>query len=232
MKILAFDTASSACSAALWRDGRVVARRFERMERGQSEALIPMVMVTLAEAGEALAAVDLVAVTAGPGTFTGLRIGLAAAKGFSLAARIPCLGVTTLEAVAHAVPDGDRRNAALLVVLETKREDVYAQLFDPALRPLTAPEAVPPGALSDLLSPYRGSRLLIAGDAAGRALDALGSEGSTLIRAGGAGVPDAAQVAAIAAARFRPGATLPPLVPLYLRPPEAVLPVAGGRLRP
>ena len=232
MKILAFDTAASACSAALWRDGRLAAHRFERMERGQSEALIPMVMATLADAGEPLSGLDLIAVTVGPGAFTGLRIGLAAAKGFSLAAGIPCLGVTTFDAVAHAVPDEERESARLLVILETKREDVYAQAFDAALRPLTAPEAVTLEALPDFVRPHVAGRFLIAGDAAARAITALGAEGSGLRAVADAGVPDARHVAAIAAARFRPGMELPPLAPLYLRPPEARLPKAGGRLRP
>lgn len=232
MKILAFDTASSACSAALWRDGRVVARSFERMERGQSEALIPMVMATLAEAGEALPRIDLIAVTVGPGTFTGLRIGLAAAKGFSLAARIPCLGVTTLEAVARAVPESDRRAATVLVVLETKREDVYAQVFDSALRPLTRPEAVAMACLFNLVRPIATGRLLVAGDAAPRASGPLRAAGGSFSLAGGVGIPDAAEVVAIAAQRFRRGIEVPTPAPLYLRPPDAVVPVAGGRLRP
>ena len=232
MKILAFDTASSACSAAVWRDGHVAARRFERMDRGQSEALIPMVVAALADAGEAMAGLDVIAVTVGPGTFTGLRIGLAAAKGFSLAACIPCLGVTTLEAVALAVPASDRRCAALLVALETKRDDVYAQVFDPGLRPLTPPAAIAAAGLSDLVRPFTSGRLLVAGDAAARADEALRNGGVPFALAGGAGIPDAAHVAAIAAERFRPGIELPPLAPLYLRPPEAILPVAGGRLRP
>ncbi len=115
MRILALDTATSACSAALWHDGRVCARRLVRMERGQSEALMPMVLDVLAEAGCGFSQLDLLAVTVGPGAFTGLRIGLAAARGMALASGIPCLGVTTLEAVAHGVPEGERAADPLLV---------------------------------------------------------------------------------------------------------------------
>jgi tRNA threonylcarbamoyladenosine biosynthesis protein TsaB len=232
VNILAFDTAAAACSAALWRDGRLAAHRFEPMERGHAEALIPMVTATLAEAGKTLAGLGLLAVTVGPGAFTGLRIGLAAAKGFSLASGIPTLGVTTLEAVAHAVPEEELKNARLLVVLETKRADFYAQAFDADLKPLTAPEAVRLEAFPAFLRPHTGGRLLIAGDAAMRALATLGPAGAQLERVGGTGLPDARYVAAIAAARFRPGMVLSPLTPLYLRPPEARLPEAGGRLRP
>ena len=95
MKILAFDSATSACSAAIWRDGEIPARRFVAMERGQSEALIPMVVEVLKEAGLTYAEIDFIAVTVGPGSFTGVRIGLAAARGMALAGGLPVVGVTT-----------------------------------------------------------------------------------------------------------------------------------------
>ena len=95
MRILAFDTATSACSAALWEDGRVGARRFETMTRGHAEALVPMIADVMDEAGTNFPRLDLIAVTVGPGAFTGLRIGLAAARGMALAAAVPCLGGLT-----------------------------------------------------------------------------------------------------------------------------------------
>lgn len=139
MQILAFDTAAAACSAALWRDGTVRARRLEPMARGQAEALLPMVRAVLDEAGAAFADLDLLAVTVGPGAFTGLRIGLAAARGLALATGLPCLGVTTLEAVAQAVPAAARTGDAILAVLDTRRDDVYAQTFGNDLNPWTRP---------------------------------------------------------------------------------------------
>ena len=142
MKVLALDTATSACSAALWEDGAVRARRLTITERGQAEALMPMVLAVLEEAGEDFAGLDLLAVTVGPGAFTGLRIGLAAARGMALAAGLPCLGVTTLEAVAHGVGADERARATLLVALETKRADLYVQAFDGGLQPLGEPRAV------------------------------------------------------------------------------------------
>ena len=102
MIVLAIDTACSACSAALARDGVVVAARSEAMARGHAEALMPMVQAVMAEARIAWADLELVAVTNGPGSFTGLRTGLAAARGIALAQGIPVAGVTTLEAVAAA----------------------------------------------------------------------------------------------------------------------------------
>ncbi|MCH7931874.1 MAG: tRNA (adenosine(37)-N6)-threonylcarbamoyltransferase complex dimerization subunit type 1 TsaB, partial [Proteobacteria bacterium] len=94
MNVLALDTATAACSVALWSDGTVLAQRFATMARGHAEALMPMVEAVMAEAGLAFADLDLVATTVGPGTFTGLRVGLAAARGLALAGGLPIVGVT------------------------------------------------------------------------------------------------------------------------------------------
>lgn len=227
MRILALDTAASACSAALWRDGRIEARRSAPMERGHAEALIGMVGEVVGESG--FSGLDLVAVTVGPGAFTGLRIGLAAARGMALACGIGCFGVTTLEVVAHATGADERRRRSLLVALDTKRADVYAQAFGPDLDPLSPPRALPPAELAGLVPE---GPALIAGDAADRAAGALAGAGFEVQLSTAPGVPDAAVVAAIAAARWRPGAAVATPAPLYLRPPDATVPRHGGRLRP
>jgi len=104
VRILAFDTALGACSAAVWADGLVLARAFEPRSRGHAEALLPMIEAVLAEAGLRLDALDRLAVTVGPGSFAGTRVGLAAARGLALATGLPLVGVTTLEAVAFDLP--------------------------------------------------------------------------------------------------------------------------------
>ena len=145
MKLLAIDTATTACSAALFAGGRIVAERDAAMDRGHAEALMPMVAEVLAASlsvcPRGVADLDLIAVTIGPGAFTGVRIGLAAAGAMAAAAGIPAVGLTTLEVVAAAQPPMGR---PLLVALDAKRADVYCQLFDPALMPMTAPEAMLP----------------------------------------------------------------------------------------
>ena len=108
MKLLAFDTATTGCSAALFLGGRLAAHQAAAMARGQSEALMPMIAEVLAEGGCSYGDLDALAVTVGPGAFTGLRIGLSAARGLALALAVPCAGVTTLEAVARAVPETAR----------------------------------------------------------------------------------------------------------------------------
>lgn len=227
MMVLGLDSAAGACSAALWRDGAVVARRLETMARGHAETLMPMASAVMAEAGARFGALDAVGVTVGPGAFTGVRIGLAAARGLALAAGVPAVGVTTFEALAAAVPPGERAGRTIVVAIDTKRADVYLQLFDEALRPISEPAALAPAAVAARLP---GGPLLTVGDGLYLLAEALaGRDG----RASAAPpYPDAGWVATLAARRLHAGGPIDPPVPLYLRPADAVRPAHGGRLRP
>ncbi len=215
MLLLALDTATSACSAAVWRDGTVLARRLQPMARGQSEALLPMVAAVMEEAGLGFADLDLLAVTVGPGTFTGIRIGLAAARGLAVATGLPLAGIATPEAVAAAVPAAERHGRTLVVAIESKRDEVWAQAFSSDLVPLGPVAAVLPAAAAALAT----GPLVVAGDAAPRLLalrpDALAATSP--------GWPDAAVVAGLAARHWAAGTALPP-DPLYLRPADVTLP--------
>jgi tRNA threonylcarbamoyladenosine biosynthesis protein TsaB len=236
MKILALDSATGACSVALWRDGAIVAQRFAVMDRGQSEVLIPMAQEVLAEAGADFPSIDVFAVTTGPGAFTGLRIGLAAAKGMALASGRPLIGVTTFEAVAHGVPAEERRGCPVLVAVESRREDIFVQSFDSELIAAGEARSVRPEDLA-----LAGTPLLVAGDGAARvrlAFEAAGgsvsaiSAGRPEVRfASGAGFPQAADVARIVALRGA-GSGLEkaaPPQPFYLRPPDVTMPVEKRR---
>lgn len=234
MRILALDTATTACSVAIWEDGTVRARRFEMMPRGQSEALVPMVGEVLGEASLTFGDFDLLAVTVGPGAFTGLRIGLAAARGMALASGTPCHGVTTLEAVAEGIPEQERAGTDVLVALDAKRADVYAQFFSapsgsPRLESASDPVAMMPSELAGQIS---AARLVIAGDAAPRVAEAASARGVDAVLSEAPGVADAAHVAAIAARRLRAGGRALPPDPLYLRPPDVTISPNSGRLRP
>ena len=100
--ILAFDTSADFCAAAIVRDDAALAARALPMSRGHAEALVPLVQELCDEAEIELRAVDLIGVTIGPGSFTGVRTGIAAAKGFAFAAGCPAIGISSLEAVAFA----------------------------------------------------------------------------------------------------------------------------------
>ncbi len=204
------------------------------MSRGQSERLMPMVREVLSEAGADFPDLDLLAVTTGPGAFTGLRIGLAAARGMALAGDLACFGVTTLDAVAAGVSETERQKANVLVVLDSKRAEVYAQAFRSDLRPLSEAQALMPADLAALTANGEGdaNRVLVAGDGAGQVIQALKDKGIEAVLSTAPGVPDAATVAAIAAERWSSDQPAEPLRPLYLRPPDAKASKNGGGIRP
>jgi len=224
VRILALDTATSSCSVALWADG-VKACRTTAMERGHAEALMPMVVEVLAAAGCAFADLGMVAVTVGPGSFTGLRIGLAAARGMALAAGLPCFGITTLEAVVESIDLRRHKDRTVLAALDSKRGNIFAQAFGAVDRPLGPPVAVSADDLPRLV-PAR--PIVVAGNAADRAVRAL-TDAAVDAVAAAPSVPVAAAVAAIAARRRRVGATSSRSPsPLYLRPADTG-PIDEGR---
>jgi tRNA threonylcarbamoyladenosine biosynthesis protein TsaB len=226
MKLLALDTASSACSVALQAEGSLIAARRAEMERGHAEALVPMVDAVMAEAAQVCPAgfgdLDCIAVTVGPGAFTGVRIGLAAAGGMAAAAGLPLVGLTTLEVVAAAEPAG---GLPLLVALNSKRSDVYVQLFGADGAPSKGAQALMPDAIPDMVPD---GPVALTGDGAAPVQAALKTAGCDVRRLSGSGCPDAAVLARLAEERYGGGLPLPPVgvlpPPIYLRAPDVTLP--------
>ena len=187
------------------------------MSRGHAEALLPLLLATLMrDAACGFADLDLLAVTIGPGAFTGLRIGLAAARGMALAAGLPCLGVTTLEAIAEAIDWPTLAGRSALVALDNKQGGVYAQMFQ-------AGRAVEPPSVQTartLGARYAEVHAAIAGDGSPMLIAALRAAGSDIEEIAVPPYPTASRVAAIAARRWLAGErpSTPP-APLYLRPP-------------
>jgi len=228
MRVLGLDTATAACSAAVWADGRVLALRTVAMERGHAEALMPMIVEVLEEAGCGFADLDLLAATIGPGAFTGLRVGLAAARGMALACARPCVGVTTLEGIAGRADRSELASRMLLVALHSRRAELYVQGFDGTGAASGSPAAVLPENLAGVVT----GPAVVVGDAAAEATDALAAAGIDAAIGSAPAVADPGIVAAIAASRWAAGGDVRPPAPLYLRPPDAVRPRNGGRLRP
>ena len=213
MITLALDTCLSACSAAVVRDGEVLARRVEVMARGHQERLSDLGGETLAEAGLSFGDLHRVAVTVGPGSFTGLRVGLAFAKGLGSALDLPVVGIGTLEAMGAPLADTP---GLVAVVLEAKRGQVYFQAFERG-QALTAPaglDIVAAGALLIELSKTGSVTLVGSGTSHVSSLTP-----QALIVPGD--LVDPAYIARLAAERD----PTPPR-PLYLRAPDAKLP--GG----
>jgi tRNA threonylcarbamoyladenosine biosynthesis protein TsaB len=200
MLILAFDTCMAAVSVVVWRDGAVLAAARVVMAQGQAEALMPLIEKTMTQAGVGYDQLDRIAVTVGPGSFTGVRVGLAAARGVGLAAGKPVIGVTTTEVLAAQV-----NKARVLVTIDTKRGDFYAQRFED-------------GKAIDEIAVISADTL--AGEDPAQML---------VLRDGDGLLPDVAVLARLAATRApEPGGPLP----VYARAPDAVIPQHGGRLRP
>jgi tRNA threonylcarbamoyladenosine biosynthesis protein TsaB len=228
MRILAFDCATSRCSAAVWLDGDL--RGYEAVDtaHGASEILVPMLARVLAAAAVELRDIDRLAVTVGPGHFTGLRAGLAVARGLVLATGVPAVAVTTLEAVAAATNAEERRDRDVLVALDSKRAEPFLQRFDEGLAPLGEPLSREVRAFAATLDRTR--RLLVAGDAAPHLVDAARAVGCDAVASGAPPRPDAAIVAAIASCRSPLAGAVRPL---YLHPPAVKLPAgAAAEFRP
>ncbi len=194
-----------------------------------------MIERVMREAGLTPAQLGAVAAAIGPGGFTGIRVGLAAAHGIALATAARLVGISSFAAVAAQIDGiGEGACETLLVALDSRRAELYVQLFSgDAGAPLAAPQAL----LADHLDDYvarvavgRGARLLIAGDAAEAAAAALGGRMPCAVAADSA--PDARGVAAAALAELRSGATAGPVRPFYLRPPDVTLPMRPPPIMP
>jgi tRNA threonylcarbamoyladenosine biosynthesis protein TsaB len=213
MIVLSLDTSLGACSAAVTRDGETLAAISEPMLRGHQERLATLVQETMQAAALGFVDLDRVGVTVGPGSFTGLRVGLAFAKGLGLALAKPCIGVGTLEALAASEPGAGLTGA----VIDAKRGQVYLQMFD-AGAALMAPDSLPLEiAAARLAELWRGGPVRLVGP--GAALLADGAHETAVIDRA---APDPAAIARLAAQR-----PIAPARPLYLRAPDAKLP--GGR---
>jgi tRNA threonylcarbamoyladenosine biosynthesis protein TsaB len=210
-RILAADTALGACSVAILDGDKILAHRCEPMVRGHAEALAPMVEDAMREAELTFAALDRLAVTTGPGTFTGQRVGLAFMRGLRVALSKPLLGVTTLAAMtAQAMAETGLATAAALH--DAKRDEVYleiagAQTREPVV--LSFEQAI--AELAKLTGPFA-----LAGTAAPIAATQLPGAMLSDVRQ-----PDALWVARLA---LKMPPTAEPPKPLYLRAPDAKLP--------
>ena len=143
MRVLAIDTALEACSAAvLDTDRGIIASESIEMVRGHAEAVMPLLARVMDEADIAFAQLDRIAVTTGPGSFTGLRVGIAAARGLALASAKPAVGLSTLAGFA-APHIAEHDVTPVVAVIDARYEHVYMQVFGPGGRTLVPPRIAP-----------------------------------------------------------------------------------------
>lgn len=224
MLTLGIETAADVCAVALLDDERLLVRSSVHVPRAHGRRLAPLVAEALAHAGRGAATLDLVAVSAGPGSYTGLRIGMATAKGLCLATGAALVAVPTLRALADGVP-GDA--GVVVVALPSRRGEVYAAAYDgdDEVRPPTAL------ALDDLvgwLPPAPPDGIMLGGPGAGRIAEAEPDRSWRRL----ALVPDAVAVARRGQVAARAGRTddVARAEPAYLKPVAAVRPggIFGG----
>jgi len=225
MRVLIVDTALGACTAGVVENGRVLGLRSELMTKGHQERLAGMVRDAVADAAGGFGVIDRIGVTVGPGSFTGLRVGLAFAQGLGAALDRPVVGVSTLDALA-ASSDGTGLVAA---VIDARRGQVYARLFRDGVAQGAA-EALSLEAATDLiLDVAAGTRPGLVGSGAAVLVETFPER---LERAETAPLvaPSPEALARLAAAAD-PAVALP--APLYLRAPDATPPSRlPGQARP
>lgn len=208
MIVLAMDTAGADCAVAVYDSGadRVLSEITDTIGKGHAEHLMALVDRVLEEAGVALKAIDRIAVTTGPGSFTGIRVGVAAARGFALSLGIPAVGVTTLATIAA---DHQRKASgrAVLVGMDAKRDEIYLQTFDASGVPMDEPRAL-------LVEDARALASDFDGDIVGSATSLLRDEASGEPVVNVFPISTVARLGASASPDERPK-------PLYLRGPDA-----------
>lgn len=178
MKILAIESSALACSAALCEDEKLIAQSFQNGGLTHSRTLMPMVDAVLTPCG-GIGSVDAVAVACGPGSFTGLRIGVSTAKGLAWAAGKPCAACSTLASMAWQLA---HTGALIVAVMDARRDQVYNALFRArggALERLCPDRAIGLGALGEELKKYPGQKILV-GDGAQLCYNTLREEADGL----------------------------------------------------
>jgi len=216
MRVLAIDTALEACSAAVLdtERGGILASESVAMVRGHAETLMPLVARVMHDATLEFSELDRIAVTVGPGSFTGLRVGVSAARGIAVAAGKPAVGLTTLAAYAAPYIAADDETP-LLAAIDARNEQVYMQLFGTGGRPLTQPRLAP---LRDAVRAATSGPARIVGSAAAMLAAAWPANEPRPAVVDAARAPVIDWVAHLGAAAAQ-ALALPK--PLYLRAPDA-----------
>lgn len=227
MLILAIDTALDACSAAVLDTdaGTMRAQESVPMKRGHAEALMPLIARVMKETGLSFAALDRIAVTTGPGSFTGLRVGLSAARGLALAANKPVAGVTTLSAYAAPIVSADA-GYPVISAIDARHDHVYFQIVGGDGTELIAPQVAPIDAALAAATDLGAVHLV--GNAASL-LAARWPSGTTPVAVHTHAAPDIAWVAWLGAAA---DPALAPPRPFYLRAPDVKVPANMPQAQP
>lgn len=216
MLVLAIDTALDACAAAVLDTDstKIIAQESQAMKRGHAEALMPLIARVMKASGVAFTALDRIAVTKGPGSFTGLRVGLSAARGIALAAGKPVVGLTTL--TAYAAPFvGENSQHPIISAIDARHDHVYFQVVSGDGGSLVKPKVAP---ITEALDAARFGAPHLVGNAAKILADRWPSDAPPPFKVDMQPAPDISWVAWLGAA-VNP--EMAPASPYYLRAPDA-----------
>ncbi|HKA80140.1 MAG TPA: tRNA (adenosine(37)-N6)-threonylcarbamoyltransferase complex dimerization subunit type 1 TsaB [Xanthobacteraceae bacterium] len=214
MRVLAIDTALEACSAAVLERGIITASETLPMARGHAEALMPLVARVMDLADIEFADLDRIAVTTGPGSFTGLRVGISATRGIALASGKPAIGLSTLAAFgAPLIAEDDNTN--VVAAIDARHDNVYLQVFGAGGRTLVAPRIA---TLRDAVRAATTGPARIIGTAAAQVAAAWPKGAEPPLQVEQLRAPDIVWIARLGAAATE---GYGPPKPLYLRAPDA-----------
>ena len=216
MLILAIDTALDACSAAVLDTdaSKIIAQESQPMKRGHAEALMPLIARVMMASGIAFASLDRIAVTTGPGSFTGLRVGLSAARGIALAAGKPVVGLTTLAAYAAPIV-ADNGEHPIISAIDARHDHVYFQVVGGDGSSLIRPQVAP---ITEALAASTFGAVHLVGNAASILAERWPADAPPPFRIDAQPAPDIAWVAWLGAAV---SPDMAPARPFYLRAPDA-----------
>ena len=216
MLILAIDTALDACAAAVLDTdaSKIVAQESQPMKRGHAEALMPLIARVMKESAVAFTALDRIAVTNGPGSFTGLRVGLSAARGIALAAGKPVVGLTTLSAYAAPIVAQNAEHP-IISAIDARHDHVYFQVVGGDGSSLIRPQVAP---IAEALAASKFGAAHLVGNAAGILAERWPADAAPPFRIDMQAAPDIAWVAWLGAAATP---DMAPARPFYLRAPDA-----------
>jgi tRNA threonylcarbamoyladenosine biosynthesis protein TsaB len=215
MRVLAIDTALAACAAAvLDTDHGIIASESLPMVRGHAEALIPLIARIMKQSNTSFRDLGRVAVTTGPGSFTGVRVGLAAARGFGVATGVPVVGVSTLSVYAAPYLAANGKSS-VVAAIDARHDHVFLQVFGPGGQTLVSPRLAP---LREAIGAASGAPACLVGSAARAVAEGLAKDAAPPHAVDPREAPDIVWVAQIGA--VTPQAQSAPH-PQYLRAPDA-----------
>lgn len=224
MRILALETSTRRATVALLDGERLVASRAHEDPRNHAERIIPLIDETIREAAWAKRSLDVIACGLGPGSFTGVRIALATAKGIALALGRPLVGVGSLRAMAAGITE----ERDVMALVDAKKGEVFVAGYDPTGREILAPSHVSRASLPEIAARHLASSGLIVGEVAAE----FDLPPGALRRSPSTDLPCAAFVGRLAHARAQRGDfdALDALEPLYVRPPDIYPQLSQPRL--